>query len=114
MSECGLLEEGGRRYLMTQRFDRLDGGEKLHMQSLCALAHFDFNHALANACEQMFLVIRQLNLPMATEEEQFRRMAFNISARNQDDHVKNIAFLMDKTGRWSRAPVFDAAKQVFY
>jgi serine/threonine-protein kinase HipA len=77
------------------------------MQSLCALAHFDFNNAGAYAYEQAFLVIRQLNLPMATVEEQFRRMVFNIIARNQDDHVKNIAFLMDKTGRWSLAPAFD-------
>jgi serine/threonine-protein kinase HipA len=107
MSECRLLEEGGRRHFMTRRFDRLDGGEKLHMQSLCALAHFDFNNAGAYAYEQAFLVIRQLNLPMQAVEEQFRRMAFNIIARNQDDHVKNIAFLMDKAGRWSLAPAFD-------
>ena len=107
MSECRLLEENGRRHFMTRRFDRLDGGEKLHMQSLCALAHFDFNRAGAYAYEQAFFAIRQLNLPMADVEEQFRRMAFNIVARNQDDHVKNIAFLMDKTGRWSLAPAFD-------
>jgi serine/threonine-protein kinase HipA len=107
MSECRLLEENGRRHFMTRRFDRLDGGEKLHMQSLCALAHFDFNHAGAYGYEQAFLVIRQLNLPMAAVEEQFRRMVFNIVARNQDDHVKNIAFLMDKTGQWSLAPAFD-------
>ena len=107
MSECRLLEEGGRRHFMTRRFDRLAGGEKLHMQSLCALAHFDFNNSGAYAYEQAFLIIRQLNLPMATVEEQFRRMALNIIARNQDDHVKNIAFLMDKTGQWSLAPAFD-------
>jgi serine/threonine-protein kinase HipA len=107
MSECRLLEEGGRRHFMTRRFDRLDGGEKLHMQSLCALAHFDFNSAGAYSYEQALLTIRQLNLPMATVDEQFRRMAFNIIARNQDDHVKNIAFLMDKTGQWSLAPAFD-------
>ena len=92
---------------MSRRFDRLEGGEKLHMQSLCALAHFDFNHAGAYAYEQALLVIRQLKLPMAAVEEQFRRMTFNIVARNQDDHVKNIAFLMDKDGRWSLAPAFD-------
>jgi serine/threonine-protein kinase HipA len=107
MSECRLLEEGGRRHFMTRRFDRLDGGEKLHMQSLCALAHFDFNSAGAYSYEQALLTIRQLNLPMVTVEEQFRRMAFNIIARNQDDHVKNIAFLMNKTGQWSLAPAFD-------
>jgi serine/threonine-protein kinase HipA len=107
MSECRLLEENGRRHFMTRRFDRLEGGEKLHMQSLCALAHFDFNQAGAYAYEQALLIIRQLNLPMADVEEQFRRMAFNLIARNQDDHVKNIAFLMDKAGGWSLAPAFD-------
>ncbi|MGH7991589.1 MAG: type II toxin-antitoxin system HipA family toxin, partial [Limisphaerales bacterium] len=107
MSECRLLEENGRRHFMTRRFDRLAGGEKLHMQSLCALAHFDFNNAGAYAYEQALLVIRQLNLPMEAVEEQFRRMVFYVIARNQDDHVKNIAFLMDKAGRWSLAPAFD-------
>ncbi len=107
MTECRLLEENGRRHFMTRRFDRLTGGEKLHMQSLCALGHFDFNQAGAYAYEQAMLTIRQLDLPMAAVEEQFRRMVFNIVARNQDDHVKNIALLMDKAGRWSLAPAFD-------
>lgn len=107
MSDCRLLEENGRRHFMSRRFDRRTGGEKIHMQSLCALAHFDFNQAGAYAYEQALLVIRQLNLPMEAVEEQFRRMAFNIVARNQDDHAKNIAFLMDKDGRWSLAPGFD-------
>ena len=107
MSECRLLEEGGRRHFMTWRFDRLESGGKLHMQSLCALAHFDFNQAGAYSYEQALLTIRQLNLPMAAVEEQFRRMTFNIIARNQDDHVKNIAFLMDKAGQWSLTPAFD-------
>jgi len=107
MSECRLLEENGRRHFMTRRFDRLAGGEKLHMQSLCALAHFDFNQAGAYAYEQALLTIRQLKLPMAAVEEQFRRMVFNLVARNQDDHVKNIAFLMNKQGEWSLAPAFD-------
>lgn len=107
ISECRLFEENGRRHFMTRRFDRLAGGEKLHMQSLCALAHYDFNMAGAYAYEQALLVIRQLGLPMSAIEEQFRRMAFNIIARNQDDHVKNIAFLMDKSGKWSLSPAFD-------
>lgn len=107
MSECDLLEEYGRRHFMSRRFDRLEGGEKVHMQSLCALAHFDFNQAGAYSYEQALWTIRQLNLPMEAVEEQFRRMVFNVIARNQDDHVKNIAFLMDKTGRWSLAPAFD-------
>ena len=107
MTECRLLEEGGRRHFMTRRFDRLADGDKLHMQSLCGLAHFDFKQAGAYAYEQALLTMRQLGLPMATVEEQFRRMVFNIVARNQDDHVKNIAFLMDRQGRWSLAPGFD-------
>ena len=107
ISECRLFEESGRRHFMTRRFDRLKTGEKLHMQSLCALAHYDFNLAGAYSYEQALLVIRQLGLPMSSIEEQFRRMAFNIIARNQDDHVKNIAFLMDKSGKWSLSPAFD-------
>ncbi len=107
MPECRLLEENGRRHFMSRRFDRVEGGGKLHMQSLCALAHFDYNNAGAYAYEQALLVMRQLEVPMADIEQQFRRMAFNIVARNQDDHVKNIAFLMDKAGRWLLSPAFD-------
>lgn len=107
MSACRLLEENGRRHFMTRRFDRLPGGEKLHMQSLGALAHFDFNQAGAHAYEQAMLIMRRLRLPVSAVEEQFRRMAFNIVARNQDDHVKNIAFLMNKAGQWSLSPAFD-------
>jgi serine/threonine-protein kinase HipA len=107
MNECRLLEENGRRHFMTRRFDRRPDGEKIHMQSLGALAHFDYNLAGAYAYEQALLVIRQMGLPMSAVEEQFRRMVFNIVARNQDDHVKNIAFLMDKAGNWSLAPAFD-------
>ncbi|MGD9582464.1 MAG: type II toxin-antitoxin system HipA family toxin [Lysobacterales bacterium] len=107
MAECRLLEEKGRRHFMARRFDRLPGGGKLHMQSLGALAHFDYNQAGAYGYEQALLVIRQLQLPMADIEQQFRRMVFNIVARNQDDHVKNIAFLMDKQGRWSLSPAYD-------
>jgi serine/threonine-protein kinase HipA len=107
MSECRLMEEGGRRHFMTRRFDRQSDGGKLHMQSLAALAHFDFNSAGAYSYEQAFDVIKRLGLPMRSREEQFRRMTFNVVARNQDDHVKNIAFLMDKTGTWSLSPAFD-------
>ena len=110
MAECRLFEESGRRHFMTRRFDRLDlfdGGEKLHMQSLAALAHFDFNNPVAHSYEQALIVIRRLGLSMDDIEEQFRRMVFNVIARNQDDHVKNIAFLMDKQGQWSLSPAFD-------
>jgi len=107
MSECRLFEENNRRHFMSRRFDRLDGGEKLHMQSLCALGHYDYNMAGAYSYEQALLVMRQLELPMEEIEQQFRRMVFNVIARNQDDHVKNIAFLMDKSGQWSLSPAFD-------
>jgi len=77
------------------------------MQSLGALAHFDYNQAGVYSYEQALLTLRQLHLPMESVEELFRRMTFNIMACNQDDHVKNIAFLMDKDGRWSLGPAFD-------
>lgn len=107
MEECRLFEENDRRHFMTRRFDRTRDGKKIHMQSLCALAHFDFNLAGAYSYEQALLAMRQLKLPMSAIEEQFRRMVFNIVIRNQDDHVKNIAFLMDKAGNWSLSPAFD-------
>jgi serine/threonine-protein kinase HipA len=107
MTECRLLEEGGRRHFMTRRFDRTPEGSKLHMQSLAALSHLDFRQPGANAYEQAFQVIRALGLPREAAEQQFRRMVFNVVARNQDDHVKNIAFLMDRDGKWSLSPAFD-------
>jgi serine/threonine-protein kinase HipA len=107
MTESRLLEESGRRHFMTRRFDRLSDGGKLHMQSLAALGHFDFNAAGAYSYEQAFDLMKRLQLPMRAREQQFRRMVFNVIARNQDDHVKNIAFLMDKTGAWSLSPAFD-------
>jgi serine/threonine-protein kinase HipA len=107
MSPCRLFEEGGRRHFMTRRFDRTSTGDKLHMQSLAALAHFDLNMAGAHGYEQALQVVRDLGLGMNEVEELFRRMTFNIIARNQDDHVKNIAFLMDRRGQWSLSPAFD-------
>ncbi|MGE0066159.1 MAG: type II toxin-antitoxin system HipA family toxin [Solirubrobacterales bacterium] len=107
MTRCRLFEEHGRRHFMTRRFDRPSGNAKLHMQSLAALRHFDFNDPRAYSYEQALLTIRALGLPMAALEQQFRRMAFNLIARNQDDHVKNIAFLMDRAGDWSLSPAFD-------
>jgi serine/threonine-protein kinase HipA len=107
MGECRLLAEGGRHHFMTRRFDRPGGPAKLHMQSLGALAHLDYNQAGAAGYEQALMVVRRLGLGMDALEEQFRRMVFNIVARNQDDHVKNIAFLMDRDGRWSLSPAFD-------
>ncbi|MCK5492928.1 MAG: type II toxin-antitoxin system HipA family toxin [Candidatus Omnitrophica bacterium] len=107
MSECKLLYENGRSHFMTKRFDRTDKGCKIHMQSLGALAHYDFNQVGAYSYEQAIRVIRKLKLPMNMIEEQFRRTAFNIIGRNQDDHVKNIGFLMNKLGEWKLSPAFD-------
>ena len=106
MTECRLLEENGRAHFLTKRFDR-QNGEKIHLQSLCGLAHYDFNMAGAYSYEQAFAVMRQLRLSKADAIQQFRRMVFNVVARNQDDHTKNIAFLMDQDGRWKLSPAFD-------
>jgi serine/threonine-protein kinase HipA len=107
MSPCRLYEEGGRRHFLTKRFGRLENGRKLHMQSLGAMSHLDFNQAGAHSYEQAFLVMNQLGLPANQMSEMFTRMVFNVVARNQDDHVKNIAFLMDQNGQWSLSPAFD-------
>ena len=107
MSPCRVLAEGGRHHFMTRRFDRTADGQKLHMQSLCAVGHLDFQQAGAHSYEQAMLIMRQLGMSMEEVEEQFRRMVFHILARNQDDHTKNIAFLMDKRGRWFLSPAFD-------
>jgi serine/threonine-protein kinase HipA len=107
MSRCRLFEENGRRHFMTRRFDRPTGDSKLHMQSLAALRHYDFNDSRGYSYEQALMTIRKLGLSMEVVEEQFRRMVFNLIARNQDDHVKNIAFLMDRGGNWALSPAFD-------
>ena len=107
MSECRLLEEGGRAHFMTRRFDRLEDGARVHLQSLCALAHFDFRMPGATAYEEAFAVARALRLPHPQMEELFRRMVFNVVARNQDDHTKNFAFLMHPDGQWQLSPAFD-------
>ncbi|MEE4108514.1 MAG: type II toxin-antitoxin system HipA family toxin [Halieaceae bacterium] len=109
MEDCRLHEEGGRAHFMTKRFDRTPSGGKLHMQSLGALMHYDYNVAGAYAYEQALQAIRRLDLSMTDIEEQVRRAFFNVLARNHDDHVKNIAFLMDRRGRWRLSPAFDLA-----
>ncbi len=109
MNPCHLLQEHERQHFMTKRFDRLPNGEKLHMQTLSALAHLDYNQASSHSYEDAFLVLQRLKLSNESREELFRRMTFNIIARNQDDHVKNIAFLMDKKGQWSLSPSYDVS-----
>ncbi|WP_296705524.1 type II toxin-antitoxin system HipA family toxin [Algoriphagus sp.] len=107
MSECSLLEENDRAHFMTKRFDRLENGEKIHMQSLCGLRHFDFNQVGAFSYEQVFETMRMLRLSYPEAEQMFLRMVFNVLARNCDDHTKNFAFLMDQTGKWTLSPAYD-------
>lgn len=106
MTECSLVEENGRAHFLTKRFDRI-GGEKVHMQTLCGIAHYDFHLRRAFSYEQAFNVMRRLRLPYSQAEEMFLRMVFNVVIRNQDDHTKNISFLMDKKGKWRLSPAYD-------
>jgi len=107
MAESRLIEEEGRAHFMTKRFDRVNGTDKLHMQTFCALQHFDFNNVSSYSYEQLFQTMRQLRLTYAEAEQLYRRMVFNVLARNCDDHTKNFAFLMDPNGKWSLSPAYD-------
>ncbi len=108
MNDCRLYRENGNYHFMTKRFDReSDLGRKIHMQSLGAIAHYDFNMPGTHSYEQAADVIYRLGMGQKDIEQLFRRMVFNIAARNQDDHVKNISFLMDRNGIWSLAPAYD-------
>jgi len=107
MTQCRLHHEGGRSHFMTRRFDRTTDGSKLHMQSLAAIAHFDFNRADLYSYEQAIQVMKRLDLPSQDLRQQVLRAFFNVVGRNHDDHVKNIAFLMNKSGNWQLSPAFD-------
>lgn len=106
MSDCSLIEENGRAHFLTKRFDR-ENGKKIHMQTLCGLAHYDYRLHRAFSYEQAFNVMRRLKLPYSDAEEMFRRMVLNVIIRNQDDHTKNISFLMDEDGIWKLSPAYD-------
>ena len=106
MTECSLIEENGRAHFLTRRFDR-EGGRKVHMQTLCGLAHYDFRLLHGYSYEQAFNVMRALRLSYADAREMFRRIVFNVVVRNQDDHTKNISFLMDENGKWRLSPAYD-------
>lgn len=105
MSECRLLDEGENHHFMTRRFDRTDNGDKIHMQTVAGLAHLDRDQR--HSYEEIFGIIRRMNLPMEASVQLFRRMVFNVVARNHDDHTKNFSFLMDKHGKWTLAPAYD-------
>lgn len=107
MSECSLIEENGRAHFLTKRFDRAEGGRKVHMQTLCGIAHYDFRLLRAYSYEQAFNVMRALRLSYQEAQEMFRRIVFNVVVRNQDDHTKNISFLMDEQGKWRLSPAYD-------
>ena len=107
MNESRILEENGRAHFMTKRFDRTDAGDKIHMQSLCGMRHFDFNQVGVYSYEQVFETMRMLRLSYPDAEQMFIRMVFNVLARNCDDHTKNFAFLMDQSGKWILSPAYD-------
>lgn len=106
MSDCSLIEENGRAHFLTKRFDRM-GTEKIHMQSLCGIAHYDYRERGAYSYEQSFNIMRRLGLPYSQAQEMFRRIVFNVVMRNQDDHTKNISFLMERNGKWHLSPAYD-------
>ena len=107
MTECRLLEEGGRAHFMTRRFDRLADGGKVHLQTLCALGQLDFRQIGAHDYAQLFLVIDDLGLGPESRAEAFRRMTFNVAAANCDDHTKNFSFTLSEGGRWQLSPAYD-------
>jgi serine/threonine-protein kinase HipA len=106
MSPCRLLEENGRAHFMTKRFDR-DGNRKHHIQSLCALQHLDYKQRATHGYEQLFLLLSELDLGDAALAQAFRRMVFNVAARNCDDHTKNVGFRLQQDGDWELAPAYD-------
>ncbi|OYX83352.1 MAG: toxin HipA [Flavobacteriales bacterium 32-34-25] len=107
MMECRLMEENGRAHFMTKRFDRQDGDTKHHIQTLCAMQHYDFNQITSFSYEQLFQTMRLLKLPYPQAEQLFRRMAFNVIARNCDDHTKNFAFRLKQNENWELTPAYD-------
>ncbi len=106
MQPCRLLEENGRAHFMTRRFDR-DDNVRHHIQSLCAMQHLDYRQRGSHGYEQLFLVVMQLGLGDDALIETFRRMAFNVMARNCDDHTKNFAFRLKQGAAWELAPAYD-------
>lgn len=107
MMESRLIEENNRVHFMTKRFDRIKGNQKIHSQTLCALQHYDFANITSYSYEQVFQTMRQLRLSYAEAEQMFKRMVFNVIARNCDDHTKNFSFLMTQEGKWKLAPAYD-------
>jgi len=107
MMQSRLLEENGRAHFMTKRFDREGGDIKHHIQTFCALKHFDFNQVNSFSYEQLFQTMRELKLEYQDTEQMFRRMVFNVIAQNCDDHTKNFSFRLKKEGKWELSPAYD-------
>ena len=107
MMPSKLLEENDRTHFMTKRFDREGSETKHHIQSFCALKHFNFNLVNSFSYEQLFQTMRELKLTYQDTEQLFRRMAFNVIAQTCDDHTKNFAFKLKKGGKWQLAPPYD-------
>ncbi|HEY7772702.1 MAG TPA: type II toxin-antitoxin system HipA family toxin [Marinagarivorans sp.] len=107
MAPCHLLPEGDRRHFMTQRFDRV-GQQKVHVQTLNGLAHVDYKKPGTFSYAELFDVARQLKLSAVDAQQLFKRMVFNIIARNHDDHAKNFAFML-KNNKWLLTPAYDLA-----
>lgn len=107
MMPSKLLQENGRAHFMTKRFDRDENNTKHHVQTFCALKHFDFNEVNSFSYEQLFQTMRELNLNYADAEQMYRRMVFNVLARNCDDHTKNFSFLLKENSKWELAPAYD-------
>lgn len=107
MMPSRLLEENGRAHFMTKRFDREGGSTKHHIQTFCAMKHFDYNALTSYSYEQLFQTMRELKMPYPAAEQMFRRMVFNVLARNCDDHTKNFSFRLKKGGVWELSPAYD-------
>lgn len=107
MTECRILEENGRAHFMTKRFDRTESHDKLHVQTWCAMSHLDYQDVNSYSYELLFQTMRTLRLPYPQAEQLFKRMVFNVLARNCDDHTKNFAFIMNREGKWSLSPAYD-------
>jgi len=107
MMPSRLMEENDRAHFMTKRFDREGGDVKHHIQTFCAMKHFDYNLVNSFSYEQLFQCMRELKLTYADAEQMFRRMVFNVIARNCDDHTKNFSFLLRQGGKWELSPAYD-------
>lgn len=95
----------GITHFLTQRFDR-EGNEKIHLQTLAAMSPG------SDSYEDIFAVIRRLNLPYEDSKQQYLRMVFNVIARNVDDHSKNFSFCMNHEGVWRLSPAYDLTYSV--